>query len=512
MRGVVVMIDLFEPEAGFTTVAFPPPRDFQVTAHEALREGIRQGHRRQLVMAPTGGGKADLGLRVCHEALLKGRRPLFVVDRTTLIQQVSETADRYGLTNHGIIQANHWRTNPALPFQIASVQTLASRGWPPADVIVVDECHSMYSTWTEQVMRTEAAVVGLSATPFSKGLGNIFTRLINATTMAALVDAGVLTPMRVFSCTKPDMTGAATAGGEWTEAAAAERGMVIIGDVVAEWCRYAPDRKTIVFGATIAHCEELARQFNQVGIMAAVFSSHTKPEERRELLAEYRKPDSAIRVLISVEALAKGFDVPDVGCVCDCRPLRKSLSTAMQMWGRGLRSSPSTGKTDCILLDFSGNIVRFGADFEDIYHNGLASLDTGEKLDRRARGDADEKEVKNCPACGFSPFVGRCMSCGHEGKKKSGIEHEAGVMREIVVGKTKYADDARHLWEQVVSYARVHSAPEKQFARAKHLFRDIAGVEPPGDFRLEGMSDMPVSRAVANKIRSLNIAHARRQA
>ena len=38
--------------------------------------------------------------------------------------------------------------------------------------------------------------------------------------------------------------------------------MEIIGDVVSEWKKFASDRKTIVFGATIAHCEEMARQFN----------------------------------------------------------------------------------------------------------------------------------------------------------------------------------------------------------------------------------------------------------
>ena len=64
--------------------------------------------------------------------------------------------------------------------------------------------------------------------------------------------------MRVFSCSKVDMRGAATAGGEWTDLAAQERGMEIIGDVVTEWQKFASDRKTIVFGATIRHCEEMA--------------------------------------------------------------------------------------------------------------------------------------------------------------------------------------------------------------------------------------------------------------
>lgn len=506
-------LDLLDFDAPtYEGASFPRPRPFQTDAHEALRQGVRDGHRVQLVMAPTGAGKAYLGLRVCHEALMKGRRALFVADRATLIDQVSATADSYGLSAHGIIMADHWRTDRRQPLQIASVQTLASRGWPDADVIVIDECHSMYSTWTEHVMRTRAAVVGLSATPFSKGLGRIFSHLVNATTMAELVGSGVLVPMRTFSCTRPDMTGAETAGGEWTDKAAAERGMAIIGDVVAEWARYAFDRKSICFGATVAHCEELCRQFNDAGVMAAVFSGHTKPEDRKALLDEYRRPDSALRVLVSVEALAKGFDVPDVGCVIDCRPLRKSLSTAIQMWGRGLRASPETGKRDCILLDHAGNILRFAADFERIYHHGLDSLDDGERLDRKVRRDRDdESDARDCPACGFSPFVGRCMSCGHEAKKQSLIEHEAGEMREIVIGKTKYADDAWHLWEQVCSYARDHSAPDKHYGRAWHLYRDIAGVAPPRAFRLESTQNVPVSRAVLNKIRQKNIAFSRRR-
>lgn len=504
------MIELFDYEApNYEGASFPPPRPFQITAHEALREGIRQGHRRQSVMAPTGAGKLYLGLRVCHEALLKGRRALFVCDRTTLIDQASAVADSYGLSAHGVIQADHWRTDLSLPLQLGSVQTLASRGWPSADVIVIDECHALYKTWVDHVMQTSAAVVGLSATPFAKGMGRIFTRHINTVTMADLVADGTLVPMRVFSGTKPNMTGAATAGGEWTDAAAAERGMAIVGDVALEVSRIAPDRKTIAFASTVAHCEELCRQLNEADIAAAAFTSRTKPEERKALLDEFKKPDSALRVLVSVEALAKGFDVPDVGCVCDCRPLRKSLSTALQMWGRGMRASPSTGKKDCILLDFSGNIVRFAADFERIYHHGLESLDAGEKLDKTIRRDTDGKEAKACPACGYSPFAGRCMSCGHEAQRKSLIEHEPGELREIRFGKTKYADDAMHLWEQVVAYARENSMPDKQFGRAWHLFKDIAGVEPPRSFRVETAAEVPVTAAVRNKIRSLNIRFAK---
>jgi DNA repair protein RadD len=380
-------------------------------------------------------------------------------------------------------------------------------------VIVIDEAHSMYSAWTNYIDDCSANVIGLSATPFSKGLGRLFTNLINAATMNELTQSGVLVPMRVFSCTKIDMRGAETSGGEWKDSAAAERGMDIIGDVVTEWQKYAENRKTIVFGATINHCEELCRQFNESGIMAATFTSDTTPEERRVLLDEYKKPNSLLKVLISVEALAKGFDVKDVGSVCDCRPLRKSLSTAIQMWGRGLRSSPDTGKVDCILLDFSGNIIRFADDFSDIYYNGLDQLDAGEKLDKTIRrDDEDEKEPSKCPACGFSPCGKRCISCGHENQPKNLIEHLPGEMTEVMIGKSKFADDRKHLYEQVCTYTRSHGNPETAKQRAWYLFQDLTGgIKPANQWKFDDQPNTPITRATLNHITRTRIAFSKRK-
>ena len=493
-------------DANYASATFPQPREFQVTAHEKLRQGVRDGHKRQVLMAATGSGKTFLGLRIIHEALLRGKSAMFVCDRTTLIQQTSDTADRYGLSSHSVLQASHWRYYKDSKFQIASVQTLSRRGWPQADVIVVDECHAQYRGWTDHVMHSEAVVIGLSATPFSKGLGKIFTNIVNAATMHELTENGVLVPMRVYSCSKINMQGAATIGGEWSDGAAAERGMEIIGDVVSEWSKFAEGRKTIVFGATIEHCEAMARQFNEAGIMSACFTSDTKPEERASLLKEYSKPDSFLRVLISVEALAKGFDVKDVGCVCDCRPLRKSLSTAIQMWGRGLRSSPETGKSDAILLDFSGNIIRFADDYADVFYNGLDALDMGEKLDKTIRKDDEEKpEGKPCPSCGYKPVGKRCVSCGWEHVSTSLITHEAGEMLEFKVGKATIGDKLT-VWEQAVTLCRGQGNPATIKGRAAHLYKSITGVFPRNLPEFDTVPNVTVSKAVMNKHRANQIA------
>ena len=504
-----VMSRLFEDAPNYASTSFPEPRKFQQEAHESLRQGFRDGHKNQLIMAPTGAGKTYLGHRIAHEALVKGRKVVFLCDRTTLINQTSKTADAYGLGAHGIVQANHWRRNTEMPYQIASAQTLAKRGyWPEADVIIIDEAHTQLKVWTEFIQTTKAACIGLSATPFSPGLGKLFSNLINATTMHDLTQAGVLVPMRVFTCKRADMTGAATAGGEWTDSAAEARGMEIIGDVVTEWVKFGENRKTIVFGATIKHCQELARQFLDAGVMAAVFTSETTAPERELLLREYSKRDSTLRVLISVEALAKGFDVPDVGCVVDCRPLRKSLSTAIQMWGRGLRSSPETGKKDCLLLDHSGNIARFAEDYTGIFFDGLDALDMGEKLDKTIRKEPEDFEAKGCPSCGYKPFAKRCMSCGFEKQAPALVEAVPGEMQEVMLGKKKLADDHSHLWAQVCTYARAHSAPEKQAGRAWHLFQKIIGSPPPRSYSFHATANTEITRNVQNKIKSLNVAFA----
>lgn len=494
----------------YGSAKFPVPRPFQDTAHTALREGARDGHRCQMLMAPTGAGKTYLGLRACAEALQRGRRAIFVCDRTTLIEQTSARADEYGLAAHGVFQADHWRTNPDMPFQIASAQTLARRQWPAADVIVIDEAHTQLKAWTKHIPDATAHVIGLSATPFSRGLGKLFSNLVNAATMRELTEQGILVPMRPLVGMRANMDGAETSGGEWTEKAAQDRGMEIIGDVVSEWWEHAGNRKTIVFGATIAHCEELARRFNAGAEIAAVFTSHTTATQRKVLLDEYRKPDAQLRILISVEALAKGFDVPDVSCVVDCRPLRKSLSTAIQMWGRGLRASPGTGKTDCLLLDHTGNILRFARDYSRIFEEGLDALDCGEKLDKTIRTEKDEEKADcKCPACGAVPFTGKCMTCGHEVKRRALIEELPGRMQEITLGASKTRFSRRQIYEQACAYARAHSAPEKQRGRAAYIYKDIVGDWPPNQWRFEDTPNAVISREVMNKIVSRSIAYAK---
>ncbi len=491
---------------------FPSPRPFQDATHRELRAGFLAGKKRQIVMAPTGGGKTYLALRVCNEALLRGKRALFICDRKTLINQTSAAADAYGMPTHGIIQADNPRMALFRAFQIASAQTIGARGLTDDfDVVVVDEAHTIHKPVLKFIEATKAAVIGLSATPFTKGLGKFYDRVINAATMDELTRQKVLVPLRVLSCRRPDMTGAKTTGGEWTAKEAETRGLGIVGDVVLEWSKHAAGLKTIVFGPTITHCEELVKQFAAAGVRATTFTAETSDAERAVILREYRKKDSELRVLVSVEALAKGFDVPDVGCVVDCRPLRKSLSTFIQMIGRGLRCSE--GKTECLLLDHSGNVVRFADDFGDIYFNGLTELDAGEELDKEIRFD-EKKPPKSCQSCGYEPCGKRCVRCGFEPLRKSLVDHATGTAEEIEIlqGAHRYADSRRGLYDAIATYekgrAERRGGGNPKGATA-HRYRELTGGWPPKHFLFEASPYTPASKALQGKLRSMEIAYAK---
>ena len=201
--------------------------DYQVPAFTCMREAIRAGARSIFVNAPTGSGKTVIASALMEMVMDKGNRANFVVDRLSLVDQTSATFDRYGLA-HGVIQASHPRYRPSLPIQVCSVQTLSKRGWPEADIDVIDEAHILHASVKARIASKKTIVVGMSATPFTKGLGTYFDAVVNVTTTRWLIDKGWLVPYRVFSCSEPDMAGVRVKStGEWDEKEASGKALEV---------------------------------------------------------------------------------------------------------------------------------------------------------------------------------------------------------------------------------------------------------------------------------------------
>ena len=414
-------------------------RPYQLESVEALRQGIRDGHRAQLLVAPTGAGKTVMAAHLLGEAQRRGSRASFVVDRVSLVDQTSMTLDRYGI-DHGVVQAGHWRRRGSTPIQVCSAQTLEKRGFlPDTQLLIVDEAHCTRQQTTEFIRSGAAKVLGLTATPFTEGLSRLYTNVVNVTTTNKLIDEGYLVPLKVYAAKAIDMSGAKVVGGEWAEREIEERGTQIVGDIVNEWVdktqkHFGGPAKTIVFSATVAHGDELCRQFQAAGFnFVQVSYKDGNDERRRQVIEEFRRPHSAIHGLVSCEALTKGFDVPDVLVGIAARPYRKSFSSHIQQLGRVMRTAP--GKEFALWLDHCGNYLRFYDDQQSVFRDGVRGLEDGE-LDKKARKEPEEHEVKQlkCAGCGFVLPGGAltCPACGHaRPMRQSLLDAVPGTMVEV---------------------------------------------------------------------------------
>lgn len=483
-------------------------RPYQEYAIEALREGIRRGVKSQCLCAPTGAGKTVLAAYLIQECYRKVKRAVFVVDRVNLIDQTSAVFDSYGIP-HGVMQAQHWRHRPWERVQLCSAQTLARRKWPEADLIIVDECHTISKVVKDRLKPRDTIAIGLTATPFTKGMGQIYDGIINVTATQKLIDDGFLSKFRIFVCKQPDMKGVKTNNfGEWVESEASKKALEVVGDCVQEYRTYAMGRKFICSACDTAHVEELHKQFTDAGIVCEKYTYKVSDEERAEIIKEFRKPDSYIKGIITVTAATKGFDVPDIGCVIMARPLRKSLAEHIQFLGRGLRPYP--GKEECIVLDHSGNCERFLKKMLDFFDNGATSLDDGKTKERKKKTEEDiEDRYRKCPECKcLHDWAPVCPNCGHIYPAKSAREHKEGTMKELLMNGSR-RELTIELWPQIVAWSLAHKPKEKQERFALAMFRRMTNSWPSTNFK-ETVPAETVDKFVSNKIISLNIAYANR--
>lgn len=473
---------------------------------ERVSEAFRAGYRNVMVCAPCGFGKTETAVAMLAKTRENGRRGAFICDRIALIDQTSARFDKYGLP-HGIMQAQHFRWQPQEQIQVCSIQTLIRRQWPDSELMVCDEAHVLPEAMREKLLARKSRAVGLSATPVTPGLGKYFDIVINAATTNQLIADEKLTPYRIFACTEPNMDGVKVTAGEWQDSEASKRALEVVGDCVVEYLKHGNGQKFIAFAVDVAHAEELQRQFMASGVVTATYTYRDSDEDRAQVVAEFRKADSYIRGVISVESLTRGFDVADIGVLILARPLRKALAVHLQMMGRVMRTAP--GKTEALILDHSGNCTRFWDEMNEIYENGVLELDDGKKKKKPKKAEADlEDSMMKCPQCRHlhppRPF---CPACGHQYPKKEAVKHVPGTLTELVASGDRRAMSAK-LWPQIVSYAKQKRETDEAAKKlALALFKRMTDQWPVTPF--EKTEPLPLTIDVLNKIRSMNIAYAR---
>ena len=291
-------------------------------------------------------------------------------------------------------------------------------------------------------------------------------------------------PFRVFVAKEIDTKGLKVVAGEWKKDDLEKRGQQIVGDVVSDYIRISHDvfggyRKTICFSCGIAHGAELAQKFNEAGVNAVQISSEDNEDYRDEVLKDFAKPESDIKVVISVAILSRGFDQSDVDYVILARPLKKSFSEHVQMMGRGARIHP--GKSFCVVQDNSGNFLRFADDWDKLYHEGVTELGQGQDAKPKKEPTDKEKEAAKCPKCSVVWAGGdTCLHCGHVRTKRNDVVALAGEMMEIDPSakrkKEKFtAEYKADFYAQLLGHAQI---TRKNPGWAYHTYRERFGVGP----------------------------------
>lgn len=379
-----------------------------------------------ILVAPTGSGKsvviAELVRLLFDTWPDQHPRTLVIVPSKELAEQNADKL-RQLLPDHlsvGYYSATLGKT-PSADVIVATIGSVYKAAHILGNIkcVVIDECHLINPNGADQgryrQFLTDMAkycafrVVGLTATPFrgngvwlTDGDAPLFTGIAHTAKMQDLMNDGFLAPLvRPVDAiqTRIDTGDIKTTSGDYNIGELAGRVEDYLDQIVAESLTLAADRrKWIAFTPTIDNAEHLVIKFGHAGIHAALVCGDTDKREREELIRQFRAGE--IRCLVTVLALATGFDVPDVDCIIWARPTQSPV-LYVQGAGRGLRIA--NGKTDCLWLDFSDTTERLGP----------IDAIKGRKKQKKADKNAPSKV---CDECGERCSAGAriCPSCGFE--------------------------------------------------------------------------------------------------
>ena len=396
-------------------------RFYQKAAVEAVYDYLRARDDNPCVVIPTAGGKTPILATICRDAVLRWEGRVLVLAHVKellcqafdKLQQVdSDLALRIGLYSAGLKSRD--TTHSIIVAGIQSVyQRAAELG--AFDLIIVDEAHLIpeggdgrYRTFLAEakIVNPNVRVIGLTATPYRMSSGmicssnNILNQVCYEIGVKELIVQGWICPVRSKGGKRlADFETIQVRGGEF-EGEALQQAMdedVLVESACHEIVERTVDRKScLIFTSGIKHAWHVAGQLGELasGRIATIFGE-TSSEERSQTILDFKA--GKIKYIVNVNVLTTGFDAPNIDCVVLLRP---TLSPGLyyQMVGRGFRLFP--GKSDCLVLDFGGNVIR---------HGPVDAIQTEKK-------ENGEPPAKHCPDCQaiIAMSYQRCPDCGHE--------------------------------------------------------------------------------------------------
>lgn len=376
-------------------------RELRAYQRDAVESCLPLLERGVCLVLPTGAGKTVCAVEIMRRA---AKRALFVVHRREIVLQAKDALEEAG-ARVGVILAGE-EPDRSAPFQVASIQTLARREMPAADLLVVDEAHHATSDSYAKLVVAFPRRLYLTATPFRLDGKGLRTAGVNEIVVGAYTDDlcadGTLHEPAVFAGPAPDVSGVKKTAGDYNVGAlgAAVRRANLEGRVVATWLKRAQGRRTVVFAVDVSHAEQLVMQFRAANVSAEIVTGTTPKATRAGVLA--RLAAGLTTVVVNVGVLTEGWDLPALEVAVIARPTA-SRCLHLQMLGRVMRACQ--GKDGALVLDHAGNSHRHGLVTERLRYD----------LDTRVKAERGEAPCKECPSCGRVLAAGTmtCPECAH---------------------------------------------------------------------------------------------------
>lgn len=332
-------------------------RPYQIQAKDAVLSEWSEGHRKTLLVLPTGTGKTVVFAKVVEDRVNNGGRALVLAHRGELLSQAADKIMVASGMKCALEKAESTSLGSDMPVTVGSVQSLAQpkrlARFPQNYFtdIVVDEAHHCLSDSYQRVLAhfPEANILGVTATPDRgdmKNLGQFFDSKAYEYTMPQAIKDGYLCPIKAQMIPlELDISGVKVTSGDFSSGEIGSALEPYLDQIAREMTHYCQGRKTVVFLPLIHTSQKFCEILNGYGLRTAEVNGNS--EDREEVLRDFEA--GRYDVLCNSMLLTEGWDCPAVDCVVVLRPT-KVRSLYQQMVGRGMRLFP--GKEHLLLLDF----------------------------------------------------------------------------------------------------------------------------------------------------------------
>lgn len=338
-------------------------RPYQQEAVAAVEREWRGGHRKTLLVLPTGTGKTIVFAHVAKDCVCAGKKVLVLAHRDELLTQAQDKIA--AATGLGCAREKGQETSQGSFFRITvgSVQTLmrpqrlAQFAPDEFGTIIVDEAHHVLADSYLRVLEhfPDADVLGVTATPERQNIANLgeyFDSLAYEYSLPQAIHDGYLCKIKALTIPlNINISGVKMSSGDYSAGQLGEALDPYLEQIAAEMEKYCKGRKTVVFLPLVATAQKFRDILTAHGFRATEVNGNS--QDRKEVLQDFE--DGKYDILCNAMLLTEGWDCPTVDCVV-CLRATKIRSLYCQMVGRGTRLSPD--KDHLLLLDFLWNTVR----------------------------------------------------------------------------------------------------------------------------------------------------------